>query len=180
MRPAAGILLASVVLTVSVLVGCGNARSTGPFGTGGAHGSTCRPVRPGGVLTYGAQEFRNSGPATATIEKVTLDDPHNLLMPAAYVVPITGTTLVGVWDGYPTAAVARQAPGIEWALRKRADGALVPPAHGKDVTNLVLVLKPTAVVGTAQAIDVYYRESGQEYHMRTGLTLKVTTGKCFT
>jgi len=100
-------------------------------------------------------------------------------MLAAYIVPITGHTLVGDWFGYPTAAIAGQAPGIQWAQRQRADGARVPPERGHDVSNVLLVLKPVGKVGTSQGFNVYYRESGQEYHMRTSVVLKVTTGRCF-
>lgn len=167
----------STILAAALLASCANAINTGPFGNGGGQGGICSPVGPGGVLSYGGQEFRNSGPDTGFIDKVTLYRPRELRLVAAYVVPITGRDLYGNWVGYPPAARAVKQPGVQWAQRQRADSARIPPAHGHGVTNLLLVLKPTGKVGTAQGIDVYYREAGQLYHLRTGFVLKVITAR---
>ncbi len=179
-RPAR-ILLAGTLLAAGVLLaGCASdpAVNAGPFGNGGIYGEECASVPPGKVLSYGFDEFRNSGSGTATIDKVALADSRGIRILAAYVVPITGHELYGVLFGYPPAAHLPQ--GVQWAQRQRADGATVPRSRGShDVTNLVLVLRPTAKTGWARGIDVYYRESGQQYHLLTATRIRLkTTSKC--
>jgi hypothetical protein len=154
------------------LTGCssGPAVNTGPFGNGGSPGEECIGVPRGMVLSYGFEGFRNSGPA-ATIEKVDLANSHGLQVLGAYVVPITGTALYGVWFGYPpTVHIPR---GVQWSQRQRADGARIPHSQGQDADNLLLVIKPTAKVGSARGVDVFYRASGQQYHLRTATRLRV-------
>jgi hypothetical protein len=129
----------------------------------------CEPVRHGGVLSYGFEAFTNTGD-TATIERVALTDPHGLRMLAAYAVPVTGSTLYGVLDGYPPAHYIP--PGVHWAQRQRADGAIIPHS-GRTQINLVLVLKPTGAKGTAQAVDVFYQAAGQHYHLQTNTSIEV-------
>jgi len=103
--------------------------------------------------------------ATAVVEKVALADSHGLRMLAAYVVPITGHTLYGILTGFPPAA--HLPPGVQWSQRQRADGATIPHSPEHDATNLLLVLEPLAKIGSAKGIDVYYRVSGHQYHLRT-------------
>ncbi len=173
----AGAWLAVGLLAGALLAGCdsGNAVNTGPFGNGGVWGEECVPVPRGAVLSYGGDEFRNSGGAIATISKVALANPRGIRMLAAYVVPVTGHFLYGVWPGYPP--TAHMQAGVRWSQRQQADGATVPPSRdGHDVTNLVLVLKPTAKTGWARGIDVWYRESGQHYHLRTATRIRLLAG----
>lgn len=108
---------------------------------------------------------------------MALTDPRNLRMVAAYAVPVTGTTLYGVLDGFPPARYIP--PGVQWAQRRRAHGAVIPHSRGTQ-TNLVLVLKPIGRKGTAQSVDVFYRSAGQEYHLRTHTGIEVLDGpSCF-
>ena len=80
----------------------------------------------------------------------------------------------------PRSGLVIRQQGVQWPKRQRAGGALLPPSPrpAHDVYNLVLVLKPAGNSGTARAIDIWYRESGQQYHMRTGFALKVFVGRC--
>lgn len=175
-RRLAGACLCAGLLAGGLLAGCasGNAVNTGPFGNGGVWGEECVPVPRGGVLSYGGDEFRNGGAATATVSKVALADPRGMRMLAAYVVPVTGHELYGVRPGYPPAAHLPR--GVGWSRRQQASGATIPRSRGHDVTNLVLVLTPTAKVGWARGIDVYYRESGQQYHLRTATRIRLLVG----
>jgi hypothetical protein len=93
---------------------------------------------------------------------------------AAYVLPVTGTDLYGVWFGYPPAAHIPR--GVHWLQRQRADGARIPHSRGRGTNNLLLVIKPTAKVGSARGVDVFYRSSGQQYHLRTATRLRVKVG----
>jgi hypothetical protein len=178
MRRMPRICLAGIVLTASFLAGCagavGNENNKGPFGNGGDPGELCTVATPGGVASYGTEEFSNSGPATAVIQKVSLSDPHNLRMLAAYVVPITGNDLYGIWRGFPS-AIAEHQPGVQWSERQWADGARVSHSRGHVVTNLVIVLKPVGKTGTAKGIEVHYRESSQQYVLRTSEGIEIVT-----
>jgi hypothetical protein len=93
----------AVVVAVGciLLAGCagGNAVNTRPFGNGGTPGKECVSLPLGSVLSYGFEEFSNSGQSTAIISKVALADAHHLRILAAYIVPITGHELYGVWTG---------------------------------------------------------------------------------
>jgi hypothetical protein len=167
--------LAAVLLAAVLLAGCtGPAVNTGPFRGGGDPGEECASIPPGGVLGYGFEEFRNGGSATATIDKVALTDPRGLRIVAAYVVPVSGHILYGVQPGWPPAYIP---PGFHWPQREKAVGARIPPSPGHDVINLLLVLKPTGRVGTARSVDVYYRASGQDYHLRTVTSIRVIAAR---
>lgn len=120
-------MLAGVLLVASALLaGCasGAAANTGPFGNGGTYGEECVFIPHGAVLSYGFEEFRNSGGATATVDKVALANSRGIRMLAAYVVPITGHDLYGVLFGYPPSAHLPH--GVQWSQRQRADGATIP------------------------------------------------------
>jgi hypothetical protein len=163
------------LLAAVLLAGCAApAVNTGPFHGGGNPGAECASIPAGGVLGYGFEEFRNSGSATATIEKVALTDPRGLRILTAYVVPVSGHILYGVQPGWPPSYIP---PGFLWPQREKAAGARISPSHGHDVINLLLVLKPTGQVGTARSVDVFYRVSGQDYHLRTATSIRVIVAR---
>jgi hypothetical protein len=53
------------------------------------------------VLSDGFDSIENPGDAPATIQAVSLVDPHDLRLVAAYIIPISGHFLYGMLDGYP-------------------------------------------------------------------------------
>jgi hypothetical protein len=164
-------------LAVTGLAACssGNAINTGPFGNGDSDASICGWVHGhGGVATFGGDELHNRGKSTAVVERVTLTNAKNLVIVRAWVVPVNGPDLMGGGGGWPG---RQRMPGVFWSRRARAAGAHVPPAHGQHTADLVLLLKPTARKGTSTDIDVYYREAGQEYHLRynTALVMRTST-----
>jgi hypothetical protein len=148
----------------------GSTGGIGPFGNGGTPGAECVPVSPGGVITYGFEEFHNTG-GTAQIQSVSLASPHDLRVLAALAVPITGHMLYGVWGGYPSPGDL--SPGVQWAHRQDADGAVIPHSHGTDVINLVLVLKPVGKKGTASGLDVLYKSGGTRYQMTMPTSIEI-------
>lgn len=168
----------AAALTAGCLLAAGCAAGTGPgpgpFGTGGDPAVACTPVPPGDSLTYGAEEFSNSSSSTAMISDLALAKPRHLELLAAYAVPITGTDLYGESLGFPPAPDL--APGVGWAQRQRADRAKIPPSRHGDVTNLVVVLKPTGPVGSAVGISVNYTVGGRQYHLQTATNIVVMNG----
>jgi len=151
----------------------GPAIDTGPLGNGGDPGGLCSFLAPGVVLSYGATLLENTGQSAVVVQKVDLVQPRHLQLVASYVVPTRGNFEVGVWDGFPPGPQ----PGVEWSQRMRAAGARIPPAHGTHRADLLTVLKPTGPVAEAQAIDVFYREGGQQYHMQTHVRFVLLVGR---
>src|SRR5580704_17131342 len=111
-------------LALLLAAGCSSGLSTdGPFGKSASGlGSECLPVPRNGVGTFAPLAFGNSG-GPARITRVTLVGVHDLQVVAAWVVPITGPDLMGVFSGYPPGPPAAQAPSIQWNRRQHADGA---------------------------------------------------------
>lgn len=175
----AGGLAAGLAL---LLAGCGAAsvpKLNGPFGKD-SPGGDCMPVPRGEVATVASQEWPNSG-GTARIEKIILVGSHDLRLVAAWVVPVTGTDLIGVFAGYPPLGTKGDgpgslAPGIEWADRQRADGAVIPHTAGHNVFNLVLVVRPSGVLGSVKDIYVDYAVGSTHYRLDLHFFLKVFNG----
>ena len=123
------------------------------------------PLAPGQVDSWGITYLGNTGSSDAVIEKIALVKPRNLRLVASHVVPITGSREYGDYFGNPAAP---DQPGVDWPRHTFAAGTQLPPAHGLDHADLVAVRKPTGgPVAEAQAIDVFYQESGVSYHMQT-------------
>lgn len=134
-------------------------------------GGECIPVPPGGVVSYGFEVLRNTGHAVAAITKVGLARSSGLRIIQAWLVPIRGRSLYGVLDGYPP--YPHLPPGVDWARRQNADGAIISQSRGHQVTNIVLVLKPTERVGSAAGVQVYYSEYGRKYYLQTHISIRV-------
>jgi hypothetical protein len=115
----------------------------------------------------------DTGRSAAIITKVDLPRPSGLQMINPVIVPInTSTHPIGNWTRYPPPLSS----GVRgsWALRRRAVSARLTP--GKTRWNLVFGLQPTTSrYGRSDGVDLYYMENGQQYHLRTGIRLVVTT-----
>jgi hypothetical protein len=172
------ILVAAVLLAalIAYLVAAPSspAVNTGPLGDGGTSGGICVPIRPGAVESWGITYLGNTGRSDAIIEKISLVRPRNLRLAASYVVPITGLTEYGSWFGYPPAPPQR---GVQWSRHTLAAGTHLPPARGRDHADLVTVLQPTGPVAEAQAINVFYLESGTRYQMQTHYRFVLLVGQ---
>jgi DNA-binding beta-propeller fold protein YncE len=107
-----------------VLAGCSTGPGgPGPLGDGGTQGTLCSQVAKGQVLSDGFDALRNTGDAPATIDSVSLANPHGLRLLTAYIIPITGRSLYGVRSGFPPAAALD--PGVLWSRRHLAAGATI-------------------------------------------------------
>jgi hypothetical protein len=166
-----------------LLAGCSSGstgpNTDGPFGSSPktSPGSQCFWAPRNEVGTFAALVFANSG-GQARIKKVSLVDARHLQLVAAWAVPITGRTLMGVFDGYPPNKVddGHGTPGVQWGRRQRADGATIAHIPGKGVDNLVLVLKASGTEGTASTEDVYYTSGGTEYLLNLGVGIQLFNG----
>ena len=116
--------------------------------------------------------FRNAG-GLARISKVTLVHPRHLRLVAAWVVPTSGP-LGDSGPGYPRASEFQ--PGFHWGKRQVIPGAMVRHTHGRDLINLVIVMKPTAKIGTATAVNLYYKSAGTRYLIHFPIGYKIPVG----
>lgn len=171
--------IAAIAIAVC-LTGCssGVIFNSGPLGGQGSTGINCAPtIGWDGVVSYGTIEFANASALPVAITKVTLADPRGLRMLATYVVPVTGDTISGFVQGYPSGN--KMPSGEQWSKRQRADGATIKHSRGQDVINLIAVLKPTRNPGWARGINIYYHSSGgQRYLLRQGLQILVGINRC--
>jgi hypothetical protein len=137
--------------------------NTGPLGDGGTPGGICVPIARGQVESWGVTYLGNTGSSDAVIEEVALVNARHARLVASYVVPITGNNEYGSLFGYPPARHLE--PGVDWRAHQRVPGASVGPDHA----DLVTVIQPTGPgpLAEVQAIDVFYQESGTNYHMQT-------------
>lgn len=111
------------------------------------------------------------------IDKVSLADSSGLRLLAAYVVPITGTDLYGLLQGYPPGKSLPR--GIQWQERQRADGATIRPTPRHQDNNLIAILKTTKNPGWARGINIYYHSSdGKRYLLRRGIQILVGINRC--
>jgi hypothetical protein len=152
-----------------LLAACSSGLSdNGPLGNSGQNsGTLCYTATRGGVVQDGFEEF-NDTDGTVTVDRVALVHPRHLRLIAAWIGE--GNTPIGrVGRGYPH-------PTKAW---KRIPGAIIHHNHGQEVINLEIVVKPTAKLGTATAIDMYYEADGTHYVRRFTDGLKVPVGgKC--
>jgi hypothetical protein len=170
---AAAVLVAGVAFFAKSAVA--PAMNTGPLGNGGTAGGICAPLASGQPLSWGVTYLGNTGGSDAVIEKVDLVNARNARLVASYVVPITGNNEYGSIPGYPSARHLE--PGVGWGAHQRVPGARVAPAQGRDHADLVTVILPTGPLAEVQAIDVFYQESGTNYHMQTHYRFVLLVGK---
>jgi hypothetical protein len=149
-------------------------KKDGPLGNSVSDaGGQCFPTPKGDVGTFAVLGFGNSG-GPARITKVSLVGARHLRLVAAWVVPATGPSSWGVFDGYPPNGIPGPdgnagAPGEHWSAHQRADGAVVPHLRGQDEEDLVLVLKPLGPEGSATTEMVYYTSDGSRYTLNLGV-----------
>ena len=146
----------------------------GPLTDHGTPGTLCAPAPVGGVLSDGLEALSNTGETTAVVHKVSLAEPHGLRVVAAYLVPITGHVLYGIWSGTPPAA--HLSAGVRWGHRQHADGGRIPHSQGRHVMNLLIVIKPARQGGRAAGIYVDYTVDGHQYRMETTTGVHVVVG----
>jgi hypothetical protein len=142
--------------------------TNGPLGNGGPDsGTVCYPARPGGAVYDGFEEFNDTG-GTATVDKVALVHPRHLRLVAAWVAE-ANTVAAALGRGYPT-------PGRSW---QRVPGAVIRHTRGKEAIVLLIVVKPSGTLGTATAVNLYYRSAGTRYLLHFPYGPRIPVGhKC--
>jgi len=170
--------MAAAAVLAAAMASCAPSSSgptDGPFGNGGTAGASCHSGRVREVFTNGDQFIRNKGPQ-ARITGLSLADDHHIELLGSWIVPITGHTLYGNWQGWPIAR-PRQLPGVHWDERQPADGASIPTASGLNVQNIVLAVAraPGNREAWARGILVKYRSGDHDYTLLTATRIAIVT-----
>lgn len=167
------------VLATVGLASCGGGLSAGPFAESRTRSVQCEPLAGHKVATFGDVAVRNSGTATAVIDRVGLADMRRLRLLRTLAVPTT-QDIEGTHWGLPPPSFQNELAGWQWDRRHPASGAKVPPSAGKlDQTNLLVIvaLAPGVSRGTAAGMDVWYHVGASSYHVRIPLGLILVNRK---
>lgn len=161
----------------------------GPLDAGSfvGEGRECLPSSRHGSVTMGGEILQIRTRDTIVIDRVRLVDAVGLTLITAVLVPI-GTNAVGYAE-YPPPQDFVSEPGVQWAARRSAVGAVVTPDEAPDApdartaTNLVTGIRVTGDHShsfTAIAVD-YHVLGGRSYSTltSTSLTVAVAPATCF-
>jgi hypothetical protein len=176
------VAVAATAATLAVAAaGCstGNPVNTGPFGDAGNSGVVCAPIgHRGGFFTQGFDDVSDNWRGTvAVISKISLVRPRGLRLVHAYAVRLGDVPAYGDIPGLPS--VNGGGGGAEfrypaWKHHVNAIGARVRYVrHLAFQTNLLLVLKVSALRASDQGINVWYHVGTQQYHLSTRFGLKL-------
>ena len=175
----------AVLLSALCITAC-SAHSTvgsqGPLNAGvNDRGTVCIPASANATVTMGGEVLRNTGHTEVIIDRVSLADPHGLVLVESVVLAIAGNT-VGYEATYPPPADALARPGVNWSGRKPAVGATVAPGPAPGTTNLVTGIRLTdgGEPSTSGIVIDYHVKGGHSYRLTTsvGLVAKVSPAKC--
>ena len=129
---------AATIILAAALASCSSSLPAGPFWEPRDHSVQCAPLAGHEVATFGDVGVRNSGRATAVIDKIALAKPKGLQLLRVWAVPTTGSAEGMSW-GFPPPPF--HVPGWHWDHRHLAGGARVLPSAGQDdSTNLLAVV----------------------------------------
>lgn len=157
-------------------------RYNGPLNAGGGV-AKCLSAKPGSLLTFGGDTLSNFGRSDVRILDIRLTRAHGVRLVTAYLVPSQGK-LVGEATQFPPPSDAIHQPGLHWAERRSAFGAVIPLTKGPEtVNNLVTVVKVTgrSNVGFESIAVVYQvgwikRTTHTEYEH---VEIKVAPDRCY-
>ncbi|MET9081925.1 hypothetical protein ACIPX0_01665 [Streptomyces sp. NPDC090075] len=154
----------------------------GPDYADAGSGEECVPAKTGGSVFFGGDELHNFGSKAVVIDKTTLSKASGLRLVEAVIVS-NSSGFIGYGHGWPPDPEARSGPGIDWAHRRKAEGATIAPQrdNAKVANNLVLHLQVTATSGVHMAgVLVDYHVGGSHYvwHNVLGLTVETKKKSC--
>jgi hypothetical protein len=172
-------VVAAAAATLAAGCSSGNPVNTGPFGGAGNGGLDCVPFRhPSGFFTQGFDDVSDNWRGTvAVISKVGLVRPRGLRLVHAYAVRLGDEPAYGDIPGPPSVNDGGGGPEFRypaWKHHVNATGTRVRYVrHLAFQTNLLLVLKVSALHAGDQGINVWYHVGTQQYHLRTRFGLKL-------
>jgi hypothetical protein len=173
-RPGLGGLVWSAALSAAALLASACSSGIGPLGGPGSPGSECFPAAKGRTVTDGIDALQNSGKIPATVQKVTLTNPHGVAMTTrAWLVPIWHTQgdydVIG--DGFPYPPVTWGT----WKHRRLAVGGVIRPGQS---LNLVFGIKRTARTGRSGPTTIVYTAGCSTYTLTESTSTVMNHGNC--
>jgi hypothetical protein len=169
---------AGALALAATIAACGShdPNAIGPLGGPEASGNVCLYDQHSKVITDGWPFVRNSSDSPAVIDRVSLANPKGMSLITAWAVP-AGDDGYGAEPGYPPGK--HLPPGIEWAQRHRAAGAVVPHQVRPSNTDLLFVVRILAPKASASGVNIWYHVGSQHWHIQTVFGLKVlASGSC--
>ena len=149
----------------------------GPLTSGEAYGWDCSPHEHTGQSTAAQYPLQNAGNQALTIEAVRLLNPRAFKLEAAFLVPISGTYLMGDTPSFPPPPETRSIPGVHWNRRIHIVTGTVIPAHSMTY-NVALQLSQAASLARFDGVEIDYQTAaGDSYRWQEHVGFKYAT-KC--
>lgn len=169
------LLLGALSTTAALLAAaCSSDPAVGPLGGPGDPGTECFPAAQGRTVTDGFDSLQNTGKIPATVQKVTLTNPHGVTVTTkAWLVPIWHThgdyDVIG--DGFPYPPVTWGT----WKQRRPAIGGVIRPGQS---LNLLFGIKRTARVGRTGPTRIVYTAGGNTYTLTESTSTVMNPRSC--
>jgi hypothetical protein len=157
---------AAALAVLAAACGSSSDAGAGPLGPVEASGSVCEQGVTSHVFTDGWPFVVNSSQTPAVIDKVGLANPRGLSLITAWAVPQANDGY-GAAPGYPQAARMPLSPGLQWAHRHNAVGAIIRYKTHHPYTGMLFVVRLLAKRASATGVDIWYHVGSQHYHLRT-------------
>lgn len=165
---------AAVLLTVAAATGCtaetDQPATNGPVTTGGDRGTLCVPTDDQTEATIAHDNLRTT--EQVVIDGIRLVEPKGMQLRSTELMPILHRVSLGVWPGYPPRDGLSKK--IAWDQRQQAAGATLRPRDPR--MEMVLRVRLTEPVATAEAIEVAYTADGKSYVARTSTRFELRRG----
>ncbi|WP_460792912.1 hypothetical protein [Nocardioides maradonensis] len=145
----------------------------GPLVSGTQVGVDCVPETHSGQATEGSHAIGVSPSDQLTVQAVKLLTPRGFELQQTYLVPITGTTLMGDSGRFPPSHAATSLPGVHWDRRVAVGaGTQIPTATA--TYEVVLHLKQTGPDPTVDGVEIDYTTAqGGSYRWQGHFGLRI-------
>lgn len=144
----------------------------GPLGDG-AGDRLCFPANQEPESGLGWLILRNAGGADVRLTSISLVDGENLSIEEAWLVPISGTMMVGSWAGWPPSAGRIAEMGQGWEQRRRLIGAVIPPDEESPQTTWNVLVRARRsdlrAPGSTNGFEIDYVSRGIRYRSELGI-----------
>jgi hypothetical protein len=172
--PSAAVAFAAAATMTVILAACGASSAAvtgGPLGGAVAGGGECAPAAPGGGVTFGIEDFQNTGHSTLVLDSVALRHPRGLRLVGAYADP--GQLLMGAGLPWPPEPGQGYPIQSNWKYRRPVRGFRLAP--GQWFNMVIGVTAPRRPGGSTSGLVVRYHDSAGSYVVQDHFGYQVLT-----
>lgn len=149
----------------------------GPLVSGTEVGMDCVPTSGTGQATEAYHAIHVTPADQLTVKAVKLLNQHGFDLVRTYLVPITGTSLIGDSAMFPPPRSSLAQPGVHWGERVTIqDGSPIPTQVS--AYNVVLHLKQTTATSGFDGIEIDYTTAGGKAYRWQGHFGLTAAAKC--